>query len=41
METTGGRRKPRYNGHRKMGWQFTLVAAACNPVRIRNLLSTV
>lgn len=40
MKTTGGIRKTRYVGQRKIGWQFTLVAAAYNLVRMRNLLST-
>jgi transposase len=40
MKTTGGMRKTRYIGQRKVGWQFTLVAAAYNLVRMRNLLST-
>ena len=37
MKTTGGMRKTRYVGQRKVGWQFTLVAAAYNLVRMRNL----
>lgn len=40
MKTTGGMRKTRYIGQGKVGWQFTLVAAAYNLVRMRNLLST-
>lgn len=40
MKTTGGMRKTRYVGQRKVGWHFTLVAAAYNLVRMRNLLST-
>ena len=37
MKTTGGMRKSRYVGQRKVGWHFTLVAAAYNLVRMRNL----
>jgi len=37
MKTTGGMRKTRYVGQRKVGWHFTLVAAAYNLVRMRNL----
>lgn len=37
MKTTGGMRKTRYIVQRKVGWQFTLVAAAYNLVRMRNL----
>jgi len=40
MKTTGGMRKTRYVGQRKVGWHFTLVATAYNLVRMRNLLST-
>jgi transposase len=37
MKTTGGMRKTRYVGQRKVAWQFDLVATAYNLVRMRNL----
>ncbi len=37
MKTTGGMRKTRYVGQKKVGWQFTLVATAYNLVRMRTL----
>jgi transposase len=40
MKTTGGMRRTRYAGQRKVGWHFTLVATAYNLVRMRTLLST-
>ncbi len=40
MKTTGGMRKTRYIGQRKVAWHFILVATAYNLVRMRNLLST-
>ncbi len=40
MKTVGVFRKTRYIGTEKVGWHFTLTAAAYNLVRMRNLLST-
>lgn len=40
MKTVGIFRKTRYIGTEKVGWHFTLTAAAYNLVRMRNLLST-
>lgn len=37
MKTTGGMRKTRYVGQRKVAWHFDLVATAYNLVRMRNL----
>jgi transposase len=37
MKTTGGMRKTRYIGQRKVAWQFNLVATAYNLIRMRNL----
>lgn len=37
MKPTGGMRKTRYVGQRKVAWYFDLVAAAYNLVRMRNL----
>jgi transposase len=38
IKTTGGLRKTRYRGSARVGWQFTLTAAACNLIRLRKLL---
>ena len=38
-KTTGGLRKTRHHGTRRVGWMFTFVAAAYNLVRIPRLLS--
>jgi transposase len=38
MKTIGGIRKTRHRGVPRVGWMFTLTAAAYNLVRIRNLL---
>jgi transposase len=37
VKTAAGMRKTRYRGVRKVGWMFTLAAAAYNLVRMRNL----
>lgn len=39
FKTTGGLRKTRHHGTRRVGWMFTFVAAAYNLVRIPRLLS--
>jgi hypothetical protein len=38
MKTVGLMRKTRHKGLPRVGWMFTLTAAAYNLVRIRNLL---
>jgi hypothetical protein len=38
MKTVGGQRKTRYRGTARVGWMFTLSAAACNLVRMPKLL---
>jgi hypothetical protein len=38
MKTTGGFRKTRHPGTARVGWLFTLTAAACNLVRLPKLL---
>ena len=38
LETTGGLRKTRHRGTARVGWMFTLTAAACNLVRLPKLL---
>ena len=38
MKTVGGQRKTRYRGSAKVGWMFTLSAAAYNLIRLPNLL---
>jgi transposase len=38
MKTTGGFRKTRHRGTARVGWLFTLTAAACNLVRLPKLL---
>lgn len=37
----GGQRKTRFRGTRKVGWMFTLAAAAYNLVRLPKLLGAV
>jgi transposase len=39
MKTVGGMRKLRHRGLERVGWMFTLAAAAYNIVRMRNLTS--
>ena len=39
MKTVGGQRKTRFRGTAKVGWSFTLVAAAYNMVRLPKLLA--
>ncbi len=39
MKTVGGRRKTHHRGTARVGWQFTLTAAAYNLVRIPKLLA--
>jgi hypothetical protein len=38
IKTTGGLRKARHRGTARVGWMFTLTAAACNLIRLPNLL---
>ena len=38
IKTTGGRRKTRFKGKDRVGWDFALAAAACNLVRLPKLL---
>jgi transposase len=38
IKTCGGLRKTRHRGQAKVGWMFTLTAAACNLVRLPKLL---
>jgi hypothetical protein len=38
IKTTGGLRKTRHRGTARVGWMFTLTAAACNLVRLPKLL---
>jgi transposase len=38
IKTTGGLRKARHRGTARVGWTFTLTAAACNLVRLPKLL---
>jgi transposase len=38
IKTTGGLRKTRHRGVERVGWLFTLTAAACNLVRLPELL---
>ncbi|HYL93865.1 MAG TPA: IS5 family transposase [Alphaproteobacteria bacterium] len=40
IKTVGGLRKTRHRGERRVGWMFTLAAAAYNLVRMRNLAPT-
>ena len=39
IKTTGGLRKTRHRGTARVGWRFTLTAAACNLVRRPELLA--
>jgi transposase len=39
IKTTGGLRKTRHCGTARVGWMFTLTAAACNLVRLPKLLA--
>ena len=39
MKTVGGQRKTRYRGTAKVGWMFTLSAAAYNLIRMPKLLA--
>jgi IS5 family transposase len=39
IKTTGGLRKTRHRGTARVGWQFTLTAAACNLIRLPKLLA--
>ena len=41
MKTVGGQRKTRYRGTARMGWMFTLAAAAYNLIRMPKLLAAV
>ena len=41
MKTVGNLRKTRHRGEDRVGWVFTLTAAAYNLVRIRNLTAAV
>ena len=41
MKTVGNLRKTRHRGEDRVGWVFTLTAAADNLVRIRNLTAAV
>jgi len=41
MKTVGNLRKTRHRGVERVGWVFTLTAAAYNLVRIRNLTAAV
>ena len=38
IKTTGGLRKTRHRGTARVGWMFTLTAAACNLIRLPKLL---
>lgn len=39
IKTVGMLRKTRHRGIERVGWMFTFTAAACNLVRMRNLIS--
>jgi hypothetical protein len=41
MKTVGGQRKKRYRGSARVGWMFTLSAAAYNLLRMPKLLGAV
>jgi len=41
MKTVGNLRKTRHRGEDRVGWMFTLTAAAYNLVRIRNLTAAI
>jgi hypothetical protein len=38
IKTTGGLRRTRHRGTARVGWMFTLTAAACNLIRLPKLL---
>jgi len=40
IKTVGNYRSPKYRGTDRVGWHFTLVAAAYNLVRMRNILAS-
>jgi len=40
LKTVANFRSPKYCGTEKVGWHFTLVAAAYNLIRMRNLLTS-
>ena len=40
IKTCGGLRKTRHRGTARVGWMFTLTAAACNLIRLPKLLAT-
>jgi hypothetical protein len=40
LKTVAGQRKTKYRGSWRVGWAFTLAAAAYNLVRMRNLLAS-
>jgi IS5 family transposase len=39
IKTVGGLRKTRHRGTARVGWMFTLTAAACNLIRLPKLLA--
>jgi hypothetical protein len=39
MKTIGGQHKSRYRGRDRVGWSFTLSAAAYNLIRLPKLLA--
>ena len=39
IKTVGGLRKTRHRGSARVGWLFTLTAAACNLIRLPKLLA--
>jgi len=39
IKTVGGLRKTRHRGTARVGWLFTLTAAACNLIRLPKLLA--
>jgi transposase len=39
IKTVGGLRKTRHRGTARVGWMFTLIAAACNLIRLPRLLA--
>jgi transposase len=41
MKTIGPVRKPKHRGRERVGWMFTLTAAAYNLIRVRNLRAAV
>jgi transposase len=41
IKTVGGLRKTRHRGTERVGWMFTLTAAACNLIRLPQLLQAV